>query len=115
MFRYKEAIACYDKVIALNPNIPVTYFNKGFSLQNMAYFEKSSAKYEEAIACYDKAICLVPAYAKAFNRKATCLFELHKHNEAIQCYSQAIQLNPLNKTFQNDRQKALEKLKTLVV
>ena len=105
--RYEEAIACYDRAIDLNPRIAVTYFNKGFSLQNMA-------KYDEAIACFNMAIKLTPIYAKAFNRKALCLFELGQYDEAIENFSRAIQLKPSDKTFQNDREKAIKKIKNVL-
>ncbi|MCK5662374.1 MAG: TIR domain-containing protein, partial [Thiotrichaceae bacterium] len=43
--RYKEAVAAYDKVIAIDPNDVAAINNKGLALQNLK-------RYDEAIAAY---------------------------------------------------------------
>jgi tetratricopeptide (TPR) repeat protein len=73
------------------------------------------AKYDEAIVCFNMAISLTPTYAKAFNRRALCLYKLGCYEEAIQNFSRAIQLNPTDKNFQNERQKAIKDIKNVVM
>jgi len=64
------------------------------------------AKYDEAIVCFN---------TKAFNRRALCLYKLGCYEEAIQNFSRAIQLNPTDKNFQSERQKALKDIKNVVM
>lgn len=54
--RQEEAIACYDKALAIDPRHPLGWANKGVSLHALG-------RHEEAIDCYDRALSIVPTYA----------------------------------------------------
>jgi len=51
--RYEEAIASYDRVIAINPNSDDAWVGRGNALDD-------SGKPQEALAAYDRAIALNP-------------------------------------------------------
>jgi tetratricopeptide (TPR) repeat protein len=51
--RYREAIACFDKAIEINPNYAMAWSEKGLSLHNLG-------NNEEAIECFDKSLELNP-------------------------------------------------------
>ena len=49
--KFEEAIECYDKALAIDPQNSNILSNKGLSLHNQG-------KFEEAIECYDKALAI---------------------------------------------------------
>ena len=60
--RLEEALASYDKAIALKPDYAEAFNNRGIALRQLKRFD-------EALASYDKAIALKPDYADAFNNR----------------------------------------------
>jgi tetratricopeptide (TPR) repeat protein len=68
MNRQKEAIQCFDQVIALNANYTNAYNNKGNALQSLN-------KFNEAIKCYNTAIEIDPEYADAYYNKVSNISE----------------------------------------
>jgi tetratricopeptide (TPR) repeat protein len=67
--KYSEAVASYDKAIAINPNKANTWYNRGIALYNLG-------RYTEAVASYDKAIAIKPDYADAANNRKIALQKL---------------------------------------
>ncbi|MDD1422482.1 tetratricopeptide repeat protein [Dolichospermum sp. ST_sed1] len=55
---YEQAILCYDKAIAIQPDCYQSWHFRGVSLDDLE-------KYEEAIASYDKAIAIKPDHDDA--------------------------------------------------
>ena len=64
--RPAEALASYDKAIALKPDYAVAHNNRGNTLMDL----KRPA---EALASYDKAIALKPDVAEAHNNRGNAL------------------------------------------
>lgn len=119
--KYDEAIACYDKVIEVNPKNKWGWINKGAALAELTKYEEAikiydkaiqihpqSAdvwcnkgfalsglnKFEDAIATFDKAIELKPKYADAWNGKGMALADMKKYEGAIEAYNKAIVIRP---------------------
>jgi tetratricopeptide (TPR) repeat protein len=65
--KYDEAIACYDRILEVDPNYYFAWGNKGLALDNLA-------KYDEAIACYDRVLDLHPADFNAWHYKGNVLY-----------------------------------------
>ena len=65
--RSEEALASYDKAIALKPDYAEAYNNRGNALMDLK-------RPEEALASYDKAIALKPDYAEAYNNRGNALW-----------------------------------------
>ncbi len=61
--RAEEALAAYDRALALDPNDADTWNNKGIAL-------KALKRYEEAVVAYDRALALDPNYVGAWYNKA---------------------------------------------
>ena len=59
MKRYDEALASYDRAIALKPDYANAHYNRGTVL-------KSMHRYNEALASFDKAMALKPDHAEAY-------------------------------------------------
>jgi len=85
--RYEEAIASYDKAVAINPNDDWAWVFRGIMLGGLE-------RYEEAIASYDKAIAINPNHDEAWNNRGNALGELGRYEEAIASYDKAIAVNP---------------------
>jgi tetratricopeptide (TPR) repeat protein/S1-C subfamily serine protease len=117
----KEAIADYDRAIAINPKHAMAYTNRGnakSALGNkkeaiadydraiainpifaMAYYNRGLAKYglgnkKEAIADFDLAIAINPKYVEAYYDRGNTKYDLGNKKEAITDYSRAIAINP---------------------
>ncbi len=56
--KYNEAIECFDKAIAADPDYKLAWYNKGAAL-------REDGRYPEAVEAYNKAIELDPNFAEA--------------------------------------------------
>jgi tetratricopeptide (TPR) repeat protein len=101
---YQAAVNWYSKAIAINPNNPVVYNNRGdtyFDLQN----------YDQAIADHTKAIELDLNYSLAYFHRGIAYNRLQKYDQAIADYTQAIALNPKRALYYKFRADAYNELK----
>lgn len=87
MKRYDEALASYDRAIALKPDYANSYFNRAITLKQLNRFE-------EALASYDQAIALHPGHAEAYNNRGALLQQMRRYDEAIASYQKAIAAKP---------------------
>ena len=85
--KYDEAIACYDKVIEINPKNKWGWINKGETLCDMG-------KYDEAIKTYDKALEILPQSADVLCNKGFALNDSNKNEDAIAAFDKAIEIKP---------------------
>lgn len=83
---YNEAIAFYNKAIALDPLYGIAYLDRGDS-----YFEQQD--YQNAVTDADKALRLNPESAIAYHNKGLALKFQGKNEEAIVQYNKAISLD----------------------
>ncbi len=91
-----EALACYERVIALEPRIPEPHDNRGLVLQRMGRFA-------EAIASHDAAIARNPRFATAYLRRAMALREFGRFEEAMTDAQRAVALDPASPLALNGR------------
>ena len=97
--KYAEAIACYDKVIELDPRSKAAWFNKALVSSHLD-------KHEEALTCYEEAIRIDPTYARSwFNKGVTCI-RLKKIPEAVVCFEEAVRLDPTDEIAKRNKTKA---------
>ncbi|OUL27673.1 hypothetical protein BV372_25530 [Nostoc sp. T09] len=101
--RYKEAIASYDKAIALKPDDADAWYGRGFALNELQ-------RYSDALVAYDKAIALNPDHADAWYNRGIALDDLQRYSDAVASYDKAITLNPDHAGAWNNRGIALRKL-----
>ncbi len=85
--RLAEAVAGYDQVLALSPDLAAGHNNLGSALCELG-------RLEEAEASYRRALALQPQSPEARNNLGTVLFDRDRLDEAISCYHQAITLDP---------------------
>src|SRR5579862_7978307 len=134
--RFAEAIACYDRAIALKPNYVEAHRNRGNALRALGQLTDAVASYDRAIALrpnvasyinrgnvlralkrpqeglesYDCAIALNPQFAEVHSNRGSALQELGRFDEAVASYRQAIALKPEYAEAYNNLGVALTKL-----
>ena len=104
MKQYGEALASYDKAIALRADYAEAHNNRGTALHEME-------RYNEALVSYDKAIALNPNYANAYSGRGSTLHALKQNDDALASFDQAITLRPDFAEAYNNRGNILQDLK----
>jgi tetratricopeptide (TPR) repeat protein len=84
---YTEAVAAFEKAIALNPNYCKAWSNRGNALCAMK-------RHAEALASYDRAVALQPDYHQAWFNRGLLLTDMMAYSNAIESYERAIALHP---------------------
>jgi len=85
--KYAEAIAAYDRAIALQPAGSWAWARKGRTLRLLG-------RYPAALDAYDEALHLNPAYAWAWKGKGIVLERLGRTEEALACHRAASEIAP---------------------
>ncbi|MFB2893768.1 tetratricopeptide repeat protein [Aerosakkonemataceae cyanobacterium BLCC-F50] len=85
--KYGEALAAFEKAIAINPNYCQAWNNRGNAFCGMK-------RYAEALFSYDKAVAIKPDYHQAWFNRGLLLAEMQAYGNAIESYERAIAINP---------------------
>jgi len=78
-----EALACYDEILALEPDHSEALVKKGDALDGLH-------KIDDAIGCYDRAIAADGSLTVAYLHKGGLFNRLERYEEALQCFEQAL-------------------------
>lgn len=89
--RYDEAIAQYQRIIAMDPKSAIAYNNMGYAMFARA---KPDQKHADAIEQYHNAIAVNPYYMLARNNLGLALSSQGDVDDAVAEYHQAIQVDP---------------------
>ena len=89
--RYEEAIAAYNRVIALSKNQPRAAAVANFLIGNVNMSQK---KFGNAEIAFQKSIALNPSHADSYNNLGEALGELKQFPRAIDAFAKATALNP---------------------
>ena len=87
MERFDDAVAVYDRLLTLNPDIGPAHHNRGNALLEMG-------RWEDAIRSYRAALLLMPAFAEGYVTIATALQALGKPYEAMASCHRALAIDP---------------------
>lgn len=82
-----EAVACYRKILAFEPNLASAHLNLGNALWALGKHEKAETSYRQALS-------LQPNLVSAHNNLGTILLERNELDEAAACYRAALALAP---------------------
>jgi Tfp pilus assembly protein PilF len=102
--RLDEALASFDRAIALKPDYAEAFYNRGNVLQKLK-------RLSEALASFDQAIGFKPDFAEAFNNRGNVLQELRRLDEALASCDRAVALKPDFAGAFNNRGNVLQELK----
>ena len=105
LHRHEEAIAVYERVIAIDPSISSgTWSHKGVALSSLG-------RHKEAIRAYDQGIAGDPTYSWVWVEKGKSLSSLGRHEEATRAYDKAIAISPTDAHAWAEKGKFLSSLK----
>src|SRR6185437_5002819 len=85
--RPAEALAAYDRAIALDPRHAGAHSNRGIVLQAFGQTDGALASFDRAIACD-------PTNAEAHYNRGVALGQLKRYNEALASIETATRLQP---------------------
>lgn len=86
-YQYWEAIAWYERAIAISPKHYLAWFGKGFALAQLHH-------YQQALEAYDCVIQNREDYHLAWYNRGKVLEELQQFGEALASYNRALELKP---------------------
>ena len=84
---FQEALARYDRALALRPDYVEALYNRGILLSEMG-------RDQEALASFDQASAMRPDYAATWNNRGNVLRNLTRHDEALASFEKALALKP---------------------
>jgi Tfp pilus assembly protein PilF len=102
--RSKEALASYDRALAIKPDYAQVLTNRGVALWDLKRFD-------EALASYDKALAIKPDYAEALINRGVTLRDLERFDDALASYDRALAIKPDYAEALNGRGLTLQDLK----
>jgi predicted O-linked N-acetylglucosamine transferase (SPINDLY family) len=82
-----EALACFDRAIALDPGFVEACANRGNTLVSLG-------RSEEALASYAQAIALKPDFAEMYRNRGNVFSKLRRYGEAFAAYDKMMALRP---------------------
>ncbi|HEV3272924.1 MAG TPA: tetratricopeptide repeat protein [Candidatus Methylacidiphilales bacterium] len=101
--RVDDAMANYQRALALNPNFSEVHNNLGNVLIQ-------KGRVDEAIAQFQKAVEIEPKYAEARTNLGNALFQKGRLDEALAQYQMALEINPIYADGHNNFGLALFKM-----
>jgi tetratricopeptide (TPR) repeat protein len=84
---YAQALACFDRALALAPRESGWWYWKGVTLCTME-------RYEQALDCFDRALAIIPDDPASADYRAYSLLSLGRNEEALAAYERALALDP---------------------
>ncbi len=101
---YDAALACYDRVLQLQPGQAQAWYHRGNAL---LYGYRQP---ETAVSSYQRAIEFDGQFSLSWRNQGNALIELRRYSEAIACYDQAIRLSPNDEIAAQARHQAQQEL-----
>ena len=99
--RLEQAVANYEKALAIKPDYAEAYNNMGSAL-------KDKGESDAAIESYKKALKIKPDYAEAYNNMGNALLDKGDPEAAIESYKMAIKIKPDHADAYNNMGAALK-------
>src|SRR5262249_33060652 len=85
--RYAQALASYDRVLAMRPDHIRNVNNRGNALQKLQ-------RHAEALASYEAALGIRRDDVDALVNRGNALLQLERHAEALESYDEAVRIDP---------------------
>lgn len=104
--QFQEAIANFDKILEIEPNLYQVWFNRGIVLGKLE-------RHEEAITNLDNALTIQPDLYEAWYNRGVALLYLRCCEEAIISYDKALEIQPDLHQAWNNRGGCTRRIRTL--
>jgi tetratricopeptide (TPR) repeat protein len=78
----RQALACFERALALEPNSTDVLYNNGVALQRLG-------EHEKALEAYNLVLSREPEFAEAWHNKGFVLDRLGRYPEAVEAYRRA--------------------------
>lgn len=101
--RRDEALAAYDRVLVLRPDLFAAHFNRANTLLGQE-------RLADAVAAFDRALALDPAFASAHFNRAEALRRMDRLPEALAGLDRAAALSPADANIANSQGIVLRRL-----
>ena len=139
LLRIEEAISCFDRSIAINPNDPeslslkATALSQGLRMDdqaillfdralgmNSSYFDAWNGKgmslanlgdMAGALQCFENAVQISPQDPQAWNNKGVVLLNMQRYEEALDCFNQALSIDSHHEAALQNREITLQSMK----
>jgi len=85
----KEAIKTYDRLIEVDNEFTMAYYNRG-------HLKRLNGEYENAIADFEKVLALEEITPTAYSEIGIAYFKQKKYQEAYQYFTRAVEINDRN-------------------
>src|SRR5512140_200232 len=82
-----EALANYDRALALQPRHAEALSNRGNTL-------KALKRFDEALDSFDRALAAQPDYPAALSNRGAVLFEMMRYEDALATYDRSLAIRP---------------------
>jgi len=102
--RHEDALASYERALALRPGNVQALGNRGAALADLG-------RYEEALASYEQALALAPDHPALLDQQGSALAKLSRYEEALASYLKALLARPDYAVAHYHRGNVLAKLK----
>jgi tetratricopeptide (TPR) repeat protein len=102
--RFDEALASFDRAIALRPQHAEAHYHRANALHALKRFD-------DALAGYNRALALQPRFAQALDNRGVTLHELKRYDDALASFDAAAVLQPASAAALASRGRALQALK----
>jgi predicted O-linked N-acetylglucosamine transferase (SPINDLY family) len=103
MGRSAEAIASYDRAVAIAPQSLENWCNRAAALIDLG-------RHEDALASYEQAVTIKPQFAEAHLSRGNVLFALKRYRDAIAAFDMALALKPDDPDALSNKGSALREL-----
>lgn len=94
--RLEDAIVCFDRALALEPEYGHAWSNKGVVLYSLG-------RNPESLQCFERALQIDPSDAMAWCNAGNVLSTLGRHEDALRCCDKALALEPHDPTTWNNK------------
>ena len=84
--KYREAMACYEELMAINPGLKQVHYNRGYIF--LVVYED----FDQALASFQQAINIDPGYAEAVYNLGRTYEALGQFEEARRQYRMALEI-----------------------
>ncbi len=85
--RFEDALASYDKLVALTPNSAEAFNDRGIALGELG-------RHQDAVACFEQVLVLEPRHANALGNLGEMLGSLRRHEDAARAFARLIEIEP---------------------